>query len=153
MSEETPLDESCKAVIIEVPLSLELINPLSHTSLELNCSLYLFAIFHSLGYSLLKTMDCCVITNSNDDLDVVDILMQELQGNVSKCSRSLCSKWYSHSFECYYFYLEDMPKSIVLSSLPHYSIGYSKAFDKLKGALCIIVVFTFSYLHFSNIYA
>ena len=42
-----------------------------------------------------------------------------------------------------------MPRSTVLSNLPHYSADYSKAFDKLKRALCIIIVFIFmfSYLH------
>ena len=46
-------------------------------------------------------------------------------------------------------YLEDMSKSIVLLSFPHYFVDYSKALDKLKRALCIIIefMFMFSYLH------
>jgi len=38
-----------------------------------------------------------------------------------------------------------MPKSIVLLSLPHYFADYSKAFDKLKRALRIIIVFIFMF--------
>jgi len=79
--------------------------------------------------------------------------MEELEGNVSKFGRSLGSRGHKPSVDPCHFYLEDMPKSIVLSSLSHCSISYSKAFDKLKRALRTIVVFTFCYMHFSKMYA
>ena len=85
-------------------------------------------------------------------MGLVDIVVEELQENVSKLSRSLGNRGYNPSIDPYHCYSEDMPLSIILSSLPHYSVDYFKTFDKLKSALCISIAFTFSYLHFCKMY-
>ena len=79
---------------------------------------------------------------------LVDIEKEKLEGRANEFDRSLGNyRGYNYSIDPYYFYLEDMPKSIVLSSLPHYSADYSKAFDKLKRALCILIFFIFMFSH------
>ena len=68
---------------------------------------------------------------------------------MSKFGRSLGSRGHNPSIDPYNFYPEDMP--IVLLNFAHYFVDYCKVFDMLKRAICIIVVFTFSYFHFSKI--
>ena len=71
-----------------------------------------------------------------------------LDGSLDNCSR------YNPSIDSHYFYPKDMFRNIILSSLPHYFADYSKAFDKIKRALHISVVFIlmFSCLHFLKMY-
>ena len=146
------LTESCEKVVFEVPSpSPELIDPIAHTSCESSlapctCSLP----SHSLEYPLVKPTDDYITNNPTDDVGLVDIEKEQVEGRANGFDRSIGNyRRYNRFINSYYFYVEDMPKSIVLSSLPYYSIDYSKAFDKLKRALCIIIVFVFmfSYKH------
>jgi len=78
-------------------------------------------------------MDDYVITKPTDDLGLMDIVKDQLEGKDNEFDRPLDNSGaYNHSINSYYFYLEDIPRSIVLLNLPNYSIDYSKAFDKLK---------------------
>jgi len=91
MFQETHLRKSREEVIVEVSqTSVELIAPISHTSLEL---------FHApftcpptspfLECSVVKPMDNYVITNPTYDLGLVDIEKEQLEGNVDEFDRSL----------------------------------------------------------------
>jgi len=80
----------------------------------------------------------------------VDIEKEQLKGSANEFDGSIANyRGYNCSINSYYFNLEDMSKSIDLPSLPYYSVDYSKAFDKLKRVICIVIVFIFmfSYLH------
>ena len=63
----------------------------------------------------------------------MDIEKEQLEERTNEFDRSLSNyRGHNHSINFNYFYLEDIPRSIVLLNLPNYSIDYSKAFDKLK---------------------
>ena len=89
------------------------------------------------------------MTHPTDDLSLVDMEKEQLERKTNEFDRSLGNyRGYNHCINSYYFYLEHMLRSIVLLSLPHYSANHIKAFNKLKKALFIIIVFIFifSYL-------
>jgi len=101
---------------------------MTHTSLEflparVSCSLP----SSSLEYSLVKPLDDYVITNPTNDLGLVDIEKEKLERRANevtdpKDDRSLGNYGgYNHSINSYDFFLKDMPRSIALSSLLHYS--------------------------------
>jgi len=94
-------------------------------------------------------MDDYVITNSKDDLDTVDIVIEEFQRNVNKFDRFLDNyRGHNPSIDAYHFYLEEITRGIVLPSLSHCLVDYFKAFHKLKWALykIFVFIFMFSYL-------
>ena len=64
-----------------------------------------------------------MITDPHDDLGLVGIEKKQPEERVNEFGRSLGNyKAYNPFIDFYYFYLEGMPRSIVLSSLPHYSV-------------------------------
>ena len=91
-----------------------------------------------LKYSLVKFTDDYVIVDPTDDLDPMDMKKEQLEGKANDLDRSLGDYgWYNRYINSYDFYLEDLYRSIALSSLHYYSSDYSNAFDKLNRALCI----------------
>jgi len=102
--------------------SHELMNPITHTSHELvpahlSCS----PPSLSLVYSLAKSIDNYVITDPTNDSRLVDIEKEQLERGTIEFDSSLGnSRWYSCSINSYDFYLEELPKSIVVSSLDYY---------------------------------
>jgi len=81
MFEETHLRESCTNVIVELsPTSLELINPISHTLLELVFTPFISSPpSPSLESSLLKNVEKNMMINLNDDLGLVDIEIERVE--------------------------------------------------------------------------
>ena len=74
-----------------------------------------------------------MITDPNDVLVLMHIEKEQLEGRVNEFDRSLGNyRAYNCSIDSYNFYIKDMPRSIVLLSLPHHSTDYSKTFDKLQ---------------------
>jgi len=79
-----------------------------------------------------------------------------LQGDVFDCMDSLGTfKGYSPSLDSYSLYLESMPLKIIFITAFTSFTDFSKAFDKLKRALTIILAFLFKcfYLHHSDLHA
>ena len=102
--EESPLGESYEEVVIEVSSpSLELIDPITHASLEsippcLSCS----SPSASLKYSLVKPTDDYVIIVPIDDLGLMDIKKEQLEGRANELDRSL-SNYRGYNRKCLSF--------------------------------------------------
>ena len=74
--------------------------------------------------------------NPTNDLSHVDIEKEQLEGRANEFDKSLVNyRRYNRSISYCNFYQEDRPRSIALSSVPHYSVDYSKIFDKKEGTI------------------
>jgi len=79
-----------------------------------------------------------VITDPNDVSGLRNIGKERPERRVNELDRSLGDyRGYNRSIGSYYFYLDNISKSIVLSSRPCYFVYYSKIFDRLKRELCM----------------
>jgi len=94
--EESPLEKSCEKVVPVVSSPTpELIDPIVHTSCESSPVPFICSLpSPSLEYSLVKPIDDYVITEPNDDICLVDIEYNQLEGRVDEFYRSLGNyKW------------------------------------------------------------
>jgi len=83
-----------------------------------------------------------VITNPNDDVGLVDIENDQLDGRVNEFYKSLGNhKWFSSLTDTYWLCLEDMPMKVMWTSLSHCFSDFLKAFDELKRAFAIVIAF------------
>ena len=146
MSEDTHLGESYKEVTAEVsPTSHELI---LHVTWVSPCSLYLVSTLFFCWVLLTKAHRWLCNNRPHWWFRPYGYWKGATWGEGKWVRRSLVNyRLYNHSINSYYLYLEDMTRSIILPSLPHYSVDYSMAFDKLKRTLCIIVVAIFPHLN------
>ena len=94
--------------------SLKLINPISYNSLQLVPSFSCSPPSPSLEYCSVKPIGDYVIIDSNDDIDLVDIENNRLEGRVTEFYTSLGKhKWFDSLTDPYWLCLEDMPKKVM----------------------------------------
>ena len=88
---ESPLGKSCEEVVIEVlSPNLERIDPVIYASLEsIPARLSCLPPSPSLEYSLVKPIGDYVITDPTNDLGLVDIEKEQLEGRSNEFDKSL----------------------------------------------------------------